>query len=106
MITIDGKNYFSRYKPADKRFFLSLARADHYLKKRLNEFDEDSWSRKWDLKYRLQEAKDVLDDNPKISKEVMKIILSIEYDMMEFSDDLDIRESKKIIDSLCNGETE
>ena len=88
MIEINGIKYYSEYKPADKRFFKSLAKADctiHNIS-----FNEKDWNTKWDLDYKLREAQDILKQHPELKKELNLIISECQYELFQFSDDEDI----------------
>jgi hypothetical protein len=90
MIYVNSVAYQSRYAPADKLFFQTLERTELLLKgdKDIDEHMHD-WSCRWDLKERLQEAQDVLKDHPELKKELKTIIISCEYELLRYSDDID-----------------
>ena len=73
MIEINGKQYYSRYKPADKHWFKMMIKTGSAINK--IPFDEKLWEEKWDLDHTWQEAKDILEDYPELEKE-LKLIMS------------------------------
>jgi len=85
MIEINGKQYFSKYIPADKEFFYNFERAFLILKKCNNSDIYDkmkAWEIHWDLSQKESEARDILEDhkfNFLLRKQLKEIIKDCEY---------------------------
>jgi hypothetical protein len=93
MITVNGVDYYSRYKPADKRFFQQLHET-HLILERNHTKEEraakmELWNQKWDLCHRKSDAEDILEDNPHLRKECLAIIRECDWHLQQFSDDPD-----------------